>query len=254
MLILALNSALARCSVGLVADGVLRGGRQQEAGRGQAALLPVMTAAVLDEAGIAATDLDLIAVTVGPGSFTGIRAGLALAHGIALGAGIPVVGVTVGEALADALPHLGVRQLWTAIDSRRGRVFLEQHGLTRHGLDQRGLEPLRLDQRGLDHHGLEPLGPKQNGPIRAYALDSLPRSDSPIAVAGDAAVAVAARLAARDTDVMLTDARLPTARHIAVVGARRLAGDLPPRPAQPLYVDPPEARLPQGGLRPPPLG
>jgi hypothetical protein len=52
---------------------------------------------------------------------------------------------------------------------------------------------------------------------------------------------------------MLTDARLPTARHIAVVGARRLAGDLPPRPAQPLYVDPPEARLPQGGLRPAPL-
>ena len=92
MLILALDSALARCSAGLVADGVLRAGRQQEAGRGQAALLPVMVAAVLDEAGVAATDLDLIAVTVGPGSFTGIRAGLALAHGIALGAGVPVVG------------------------------------------------------------------------------------------------------------------------------------------------------------------
>ena len=52
-------------------------------------------------------------------------------------------------------------------------------------------------------------------------------------MAGDAAVAVAARLAARDTDVMLTDARLPTARHVAMVGARRLAGELPPlrRPA-----------------------
>jgi tRNA threonylcarbamoyladenosine biosynthesis protein TsaB len=55
---------------------------------------------------------------------------------------------------------------------------------------------------------------------------------------------VAARLAAREVDVMLTDARLPLARHIALVGARRLAGELPPRAAQPIYVDPPEARLP----------
>ncbi len=218
MLILALDSALARCSAGVVDDGVLRTSRQQEAGRGQAALLPVMVAAVLDEAGIAAPDLDLIAVTVGPGSFTGIRAGLALAHGIALGAGVPVVGVTVGEALADSLPHLGVRQLWSAIDSRRGRVFLERAGS-----------------------------------VVACALGSLPPAVGPIAVAGDAAVAVAARVAARGSDVMLTDARLPTARHVGMAGARRLAGDLPPLAAQPLYVDPPEARLPQGGLRPTPV-
>ena len=218
MLILALDSALARCSAGLVADGVLRAGRQQEAGRSQAALLPVMADAVLDQAGIAATELDLIAVTVGPGGFTGIRAGLALAHGIALSAGVPLVGVTVGEALADALPHRGLRHLWSAIDSRRGRVFLER-----------------------------------DGSVMACALDSLPPATGAVAVAGDAAIAVAARLAARGTDVMLTDARLPTARHVAMVGARRLAGLLPPLAAQPLYVDPPEARLPQGGLRPAPV-
>jgi hypothetical protein len=74
-----------------------------------------------------------------------------------------------------------------------------------------------------------------------------------VAVAGDAAVAVAAWLAAHDIDVMLTDARLPTARHVAMAGVRRLAGALPPLAAQPLYVDPPEARLPQGGLRPAPV-
>lgn len=218
MLVLALDSALARCSAGLAADDVLRCSREQDAGRGQAALLPAMVASVLDEAGVAATDLDLVAVTVGPGSFTGIRAALALAHGIALSAGVPVVGVTVGEALADALPRLGARQLWSAIDSRRGRVFLER-----------------------------------GGAVSAFALDDLPSPAGAVAVAGDAAVAVAARLAARDVDVMLTDARLPTARHVAVVGARRLAGALPKLPAQPLYVDPPEARLPQGGLRPAPV-
>ena len=166
-----------------------------------------------------ATALDLVAVTVGPGSFTGIRAGLALAHGIALAAGIPVVGVTVGEALADSLPRLGERRLWSAIDSRRGRVFLER-----------------------------------DGTILAFSLDLLPPPQGKIAVAGDAAIAVASRLAARDADVMLTDARLPQARHVAVVGERRFAGVLPPLPAQPLYVDPPEARLPAGGLAATPRG
>lgn len=186
---------------------------------GHAALLPVMTEAVLDEARLSAGDLDLVAVTVGPGSFTGIRAALALAHGIALAAGVPVVGVTVGEALADALPHLGHRSLWSVIDSRRGRVFLER-----------------------------------SGDVVAVPLDALPMPEGGVALAGDAAPAVAARLAARDIDVMLTDARLPMVRHVAVVAEQQFAGQRPARAAQPLYVDPPEARLPAGGLRPPPVG
>jgi hypothetical protein len=53
---------------------------------------------------------------------------------------------------------------------------------------------------------------------------------------------------------MLTDARLPLARHVAVVAERRIRGELRPLAAQPLYVDPPEAKLPAGGLRPPPVG
>jgi hypothetical protein len=52
--------------------------------------------------------------------------------------------------------------------------------------------------------------------------------------------------------VRLTDARLPHAEHVAAVGARRLRGELPPLEAMPLYIDPPEAKLPAGGLRPPP--
>jgi tRNA threonylcarbamoyladenosine biosynthesis protein TsaB len=209
MRILALDAALARCSAAIVVDGEVLAGRQHDTARGHAALLPTLAQAVLTEAGLAPPQLDLIAVTVGPGSFTGLRAGLALAHGIALAAGAKLVGVSVGEALAEALPHLGRRTLWSAIDSRRRRIFLER-----------------------------------DGQVAALALDDLPRPEGPVAVAGDAAIAVAARLAAREVDVMLTDARLPLARHIALVGARRLAGELPPRAAQPIYVDPPEARLP----------
>jgi tRNA threonylcarbamoyladenosine biosynthesis protein TsaB len=209
MRILALDAALARCSAAVVVDGEVIAGRHQDVARGHAALLPALAQQVLAEAAVVPPQLDLIAVTVGPGSFTGLRAGLALAHGIALAAGVKLVGVTVGEALAEALPHLGRRTLWSAIDSRRRRIFLER-----------------------------------DGAVTALALDDLPRPEGPVAVAGDAAIAVAARLAAREVDVMLTDARLPLARHIALVGARRLAGELPPRAAQPIYVDPPEARLP----------
>jgi tRNA threonylcarbamoyl adenosine modification protein YeaZ len=219
MRILALDAALARCAAAIVVDREVLAARQTAATQGHAALLPLMAKEVLAEAGMTAASLDLVAVTVGPGSFTGIRAGLALAYGIAVAAGVPVVGVTVGETLAESLPFLGERHLWTAIDSRRGRVFLER-----------------------------------GDTVISASLDALPVPAGKVAVAGDAAPQVAARLAARDADVMLTDARLPLARHVAVVAERRIRGELRPLAAQPLYVDPPEAKLPAGGLRPPPVG
>ena len=77
-------------------------------------ILAELVADVLAEAGWSPASLDLIAVTVGPGSFTGIRAGLALAHGIGLAAAVPVIGVTTGEALAHAVsPVLAGRALWS---------------------------------------------------------------------------------------------------------------------------------------------
>lgn len=184
MLILALDAALARCSAAVVADGRVAAERQRVGARDQAALLAPMAEAVLREAGCAATALDGVAVTVGPGSFTGLRAAIALAQGIALAAGRPVVGVSVGEALRAALPPLPGWVSWVAIDSRRGRVFLD-------------------------------IG----GAICSVGLGELPTPGEPVAVAGDAAIAVAARLAARGVRVMLTDAREPQARFVAAVGS-----------------------------------
>ena len=169
-------------------------------------MLPIMARDCLDAAGLDAPDIDLIAVTVGPGSFTGIRGGIALAQGIAVAAGRPVVGVTVGEALAEALPQLGGRLLWVAIASRRGRVFLE------------------ID-----------------GQVLSVDVTALPNPRQPVAVAGDSAAEIVSRLAARGVNVMLTDARLPIGRHIAQVAERRYGGLLPPLPVEPLYVDPPQA-------------
>jgi tRNA threonylcarbamoyladenosine biosynthesis protein TsaB len=221
MRILVLDSALARCTAALVVDDVVVASRSEMRRQGQEAVLPVMARDVLAQASRAPEEtspsVDLVAVTVGPGSFTGIRAGLAFAHGIGLALGVPVIGVTVGEAIADAFPHLGDRVLWTVTNSRRGHIFLERDGDT-----------ISLNQEAL------PLPPGK------------------VAVAGGAALLIAARLAAGGVNVMLTDARFALPRHIAQVATRRHAGVLPPRAAQPLYVDPPEARLPAGGLRPPP--
>jgi tRNA threonylcarbamoyl adenosine modification protein YeaZ len=214
MRILVLDSALARRTAAFVIDGAVTALRDEAGRQGHESVLPVMAHEVLREAGVGP---DVIAATVGPGSFTGIRAGLALAHGIGLALDVPVIGVTVGEAIADAFPHLGERELWVVTDSRRGHIFLER-----------------------------------GSGIVSLALEALPSPGGKVAIAGGAASQVAARLAARGVNVMLTDARYPLPRHIAMVAERRHSGTLPPLPAQPLYVDPPEASLPAGGLRPPP--
>jgi tRNA threonylcarbamoyl adenosine modification protein YeaZ len=221
MRVFVLDSALARCTAALVVDDAVVTSLSELHRQGQEAVLPIMARDVLARAsggpGEPSPCVDLVAVTIGPGSFTGIRAGLALAHGIGLALGIPVIGVTIGEAIADAFPHLGDRVLWTVTDSRRGHIFLERDGET-----------------------------------ISLAQEALPPPPGKVAIAGGAALQVAARLAAGGANVMLTDARFALPRHIALVATRRHAGMLPPRPAQPLYVDPPEARLPAGGLRPPP--
>jgi hypothetical protein len=74
-----------------------------------------------------------------------------------------------------------------------------------------------------------------------------------VALAGDAANEVAARLAAAGADVLLTNARQIDPVWVARAALARQAAGLAPHPAQPVYVDPPEAKLPAGGLRPPPV-
>jgi tRNA threonylcarbamoyl adenosine modification protein YeaZ len=214
MRVLVLDSALARCAAALIAGDEVVAIRSMELKQGHQTVLPVMARDAMKEAGGAP---ELVAVTVGPGSFTGIRAGLALGHGIGLALDVPVVGVTVGEAIADSFPHLGERELWIVTDSRRGHIFLENGATT-----------------------------------ISLAWEALPFPTRQVAIAGGAANRAAAHLAARGADVMLTDARFPLARHIAQVALRRWSGTIRALAAQPLYVDPPEASVPRGGLRPPP--
>jgi tRNA threonylcarbamoyl adenosine modification protein YeaZ len=211
---LAIGSGGGGCVAAMVGDAQILAGVRLPGPHGLAQAIAPAIASLIEAAGLP----DLVAVIVGPGSFTGLRAGIAVAAGIGLGAGVEVVGVTVAEALAEALPFLGGRTLWTAIVARPGRVFI--------GRDD---------------------------PLESFALDALPRAAGRIAVAGDAANEVASRLAGRGLDVMLTSARQPQPLQIASVGLRRHEGGLAPLAAVPLYVDAPVARAPAGGLRPAPV-
>lgn len=94
-------------------------------GRGHAERLMEIIDAALDAASIELSALGRIAVTVGPGSFTGIRVGVAAARGLGLALAVPVVGVTTLEVMARAATAASGRGAIAVIDAKRGEVYLQ---------------------------------------------------------------------------------------------------------------------------------
>lgn len=119
MLVLAIDTALSACSAALVRDGALVSLIVEPMERGHAERLAPLVDELVREASVAFATIDRIAVTVGPGSFTGVRVGLSFARGLALALGKPCIGVSTLEALAgegDALRGAAVMSA--------GEVFL----------------------------------------------------------------------------------------------------------------------------------
>jgi tRNA threonylcarbamoyladenosine biosynthesis protein TsaB len=206
--ILALDAAGAACSAAVWRGDGLAAHRRQAMARGHAEALMPLVLEVLRAATLDFADLGLVAVGVGPGSFTGIRIALAAARGIGLAAGLPVVGADSFSAVAAAVfaHERAGRSLLVAIDSKRQEIFGQYY------------DP-----------ALAPLG----APVVASPEALLARRPAgPLLVAGDAAdLLPEAPQFARASGPGLPDA--------AAIAALAAAGQahLPPRP---LYLRAPD--------------
>ena len=214
MKILALDTCLDACSAAVWEDGRVLAAAGEPMTRGHQERLAPMVAEVMTRAGAAYPDLDRIAVTVGPGSFTGLRVGLAFAKGLGLALGKPCVGVGTLQALAAR------RAGFTAacIDARRGQVYLQ----------------VFVDGRAV-------MAPDGLAVETAAARLAELWSGGPVALVGSGAALLAGVLPATVLDIAAT----PDPALIAA-----LVADLAPpfSPPRPLYLRAPDARLPGARL------
>ena len=219
MNLLAIDCATNACSAALWLGDEPGPARHALMRRGHGEALMPMVAEVLDEAGLRFDGLQAIAVTTGPGAFTGIRIGLSAARGFALAAGLPLVGVTTLEAVAAAQDSVG-RPLLVALDSKRDDIYVQLFGPDGDPLS----EPLSL--------------------LPEEVETILPAAQT-VALAGDMADTVLRALADRTPPLTRrTGPDLPDAAVVARIAARRFASEPVTADAAPptaLYLRPPDA-------------
>jgi tRNA threonylcarbamoyladenosine biosynthesis protein TsaB len=128
MRVLAIETSTSLASVALVEGGRLVLSRSHARPKQSAERLLPMIAELLAEAAWQRSDIERLGVSIGPGSFTGLRVGIACAQGLALGLGVPLLGVTSLRAMARAVPETirGVR--CPVLDARRREVFVGGYG------------------------------------------------------------------------------------------------------------------------------
>jgi tRNA threonylcarbamoyladenosine biosynthesis protein TsaB len=122
MIILGLDTCLDACSAAVLEDGQVCATASHPMGRGHQEAIAPLVKDLMAQAGLDFSGLDRVGVTIGPGSFTGLRVGLAFAKGLGAALAVPVVGVGTLAALAEPLSE---DLVFAVIDARRGQVYLQ---------------------------------------------------------------------------------------------------------------------------------
>ena len=222
-----MDTAGRACSAALCRDGAIVARRFEAMERGQSERLVPMLQEVLAEGGCGWDALDALAVTLGPGAFTGVRIGLATARGLALASGLPLIGVTCFEAVAEAVPAAAEdgRHLVILLDAKRRDLFVQPFDSSKRPImPARSLLPEQL------HAALPP---------------------GALLLAGDAAETARAALTAAGRDVRIA----PGSAAVDAAWVARYAARLGPPtaenpPPRPLYLRPPDVTPPKqdGGI------
>jgi tRNA threonylcarbamoyladenosine biosynthesis protein TsaB len=229
MKILAIETSLAACSVAFVHGDVPLAHRFQIIGRGHGEMLIPMIEQARTQAGVEFSDLDLIAVCVGPGTLTGVRVGVATARALSLAAQIPTRGFVSLEILAAAAVQSGAvaddQGVTAVFDARRGEVYHQSFG------------------PGL----VATTPPALNTAMEAARLTP----NDPGILVGSGAPLLAPHLGDLGKTWSVADAPdQPDARVLASLAVKAMAEGQPPlvgevdHPVRPLYIRAPDAKLP----------
>jgi len=190
--------------------------------RSHTASLPALVDRVLADAGVTIGDVEGLAVSIGPGSFTGLRIGLALAKGIAFAGGLPLVGVPTLEALAHVADAAPGETICAALDARKREVYAALFVATE-------------------------AAPRRVSTDVALAPEALAaRLTPPCVLVGDAGEVYGEVLGARAT-LRPFATHHPRGGVIARLGTERIAAGegANPGPLEPTYVRAPDAELPR---------
>jgi tRNA threonylcarbamoyladenosine biosynthesis protein TsaB len=225
--ILAIDSAGLACSAVVAVGDTILSAERVETRHSQAEALMPMVDAAMRKAGLPPAALDLVAATVGPGSFTGIRVGLAAARGIALATGAQLVGVSSFEAVAAGLAQ-GLAQpdcddvqfLLIALESRREDLYIQLFAIP-----------------------WNPVGPPASMmPAALGEAVNAAVGSAPLLIAGDAAQRAALALS-NCADTIIVEDSAPDAVGVLRAGLHRWRSGAVDAP-RPLYLRPPDVTLP----------
>ena len=223
MKLLAIDTASTLCAACVTDTGTgeVLGRAVIHIGKGHAEALMGIIAEAMAEAGVGYKGLGSIAVSIGPGSFTGIRVGVSAARGLALALKIPAVGVTTLAAMAEeARDRHPDRRILVAIDAKRGELYVEDH----------------------EADGRLVAGPMI---VAVEEAGTLLAGELPVLAGSGAAIVLAAAQAddpAAAFDIVESSATADIAIYARLAAAGRIHGS----PPKPLYLRGPDAKPQEG--------